>query len=543
MKEKTKKHSNKKNIIIITFLIILQFFFLAKPTFADSLWFHQEFPEWYTKAFDSTNPTEIFGERYTAAQVQWVFYSIPAHMFTALTLGRPEPWVCLFSADLASCITGTTQVLREVIERLYNFFSFPIRVITQDNNYQIQGENKNDFSLYSFLYHNGLSGTGHLLRKVSQLSPISVANAQGFGYKHGGAAVQELWKITRNISYSLLILATIIMSFLIMFRVKTSPQTMITVQSAIPKIIAALILITFSYAIAGFLIDVMYVVIGIFSFTIKSSGLLNSNYSATDFFLDLTNDRNVFVLSWQYLILFMLGTIATIFSSGFFGGLLLILFLIVIFFATLFNSVKILWLMIKTYVNVILSIVAAPLQILVGVVNPTGGFGNWIRGFVSNLAVYPTVGIMFFLTFFFAVQAIGSSSTGGGWVSDLLASAAPFQINTGFLNSVTAWDPPLTWGTNSGRFLWMLASFAIYMLIPKVADIIKSTFEGKPFAYGTAIGESATPAIGLGKAGLQWVATGNEIKYKNIPEGGEIPKATARNKKIFDTMRMLGWIK
>ncbi|QLG69915.1 MAG: hypothetical protein CH104c_0684 [Candidatus Woesebacteria bacterium] len=532
----------KKTIKKIIISILIAIFILpassSQAFAADNLWFHQDYPEWYVKTFDVSNPTEIFGERYTAAQVNWIFYSIPAHMMTALTLGRPEPWICVFSADLGSCITGAVQVLKEVIERMYNFFSFPIRLIT-DNETGTQLARDHNFSLYSFLYNNELSGTGYLLRKISKLTSLPEAKAQGFGYTSGGAAVQRLWQATRNISYGLLIIIIIAFALMIMFRVKISPQAVITVQSALPKVVIGLVLITFSYAIAGFLIDLMYVVIGITSSIIKASGLVDSGYSAIDLFKDLTSDRNVLVLSWHYVLMFLLGTIATIFSAGFFGGFLLILFFFVVLIATIFNSFKILWLMIKTYVSIILSIVAAPLQILIGIVSPIGGgFGQWAKNFIANLAVYPTVGVMFFLAFFFAVQA-----TGGSTVGDFLARAAPFQISPRALESTTNWDPPLTWGTNSGRFLWMLASFAIYMMIPKVADIIKSMIEGKPFAYGTAIGEAVAPAVGVGKMGLQYTATESEIRYKSIPQGKAIPEGTARGKKFFDMLRAMGQVK
>ena len=44
---------------------------------------------------------------------------------------------------------------------------------------------------------------------------------------------------------------------MIMFRSKVG-QAAITVQQAIPSILIALLAVTFSYAIAGFLIDLMY---------------------------------------------------------------------------------------------------------------------------------------------------------------------------------------------------------------------------------------------------------------------------------------------
>jgi len=86
--------------------------------------------------------------------------------------------------------------------------------------------------------------------------------AEGIGF----AAIKpfaNLWKIFRDLSYMLLVIALIAIGFMIMFRAKINPQTVISVENALPKIVISLILITFSFAIAGFLIDLMYVVIGI----------------------------------------------------------------------------------------------------------------------------------------------------------------------------------------------------------------------------------------------------------------------------------------
>ena len=44
-----------------------------------------------------------------------------------------------------------------------------------------------------------------------------------------------------------------------MFRQRISPQAVMTIQAALPKVIIALIMVTFSYAIAGFMIDISYV--------------------------------------------------------------------------------------------------------------------------------------------------------------------------------------------------------------------------------------------------------------------------------------------
>ena len=86
--------------------------------------------------------------------------------------------------------------------------------------------------------------------------------AEGIGF----AAIKpfsNLWKIFRDLSYMLLVIVLIAIGFMIMFRTKINPQTVISVENALPKIVISLILITFSFAIAGFLIDLMYVIIGI----------------------------------------------------------------------------------------------------------------------------------------------------------------------------------------------------------------------------------------------------------------------------------------
>jgi len=86
--------------------------------------------------------------------------------------------------------------------------------------------------------------------------------AEGIGF----AAIKpfmSIWMVFRNISYMLLVLVLIAIGFMIMFRTKINPQTVISVENSLPKIVVALLLITFSFPIAGFLIDLMYVVIAL----------------------------------------------------------------------------------------------------------------------------------------------------------------------------------------------------------------------------------------------------------------------------------------
>ena len=71
--------------------------------------------------------------------------------------------------------------------------------------------------------------------------------------------ILELWQLCRNIAYVGMILVTVIFGVMIMLRRRIDPRTVITVQLALPRIVISLILVTFSYPIAGLIIDISFV--------------------------------------------------------------------------------------------------------------------------------------------------------------------------------------------------------------------------------------------------------------------------------------------
>lgn len=107
------------------------------------------------------------------------------------------------------------------------------------------------------------SGTQEVYRTFANagLAPKTYA-AQGIGFG-AIAGFRPVWKIFRDIAYGILVLVMVAISFMIMFRMKLNAQTAISIESALPRIVLSLILITFSYALAGFLIDLMYVFMGV----------------------------------------------------------------------------------------------------------------------------------------------------------------------------------------------------------------------------------------------------------------------------------------
>lgn len=83
---------------------------------------------------------------------------------------------------------------------------------------------------------------------------------QGVGFA-GAKPLIHIWTAFRNITYLFFVLVFVVIGFAIMLRVHIDPRTVMTIENQVPKIIIALLLVTFSFAIAGFLIDLMYVFI------------------------------------------------------------------------------------------------------------------------------------------------------------------------------------------------------------------------------------------------------------------------------------------
>ncbi|HRN70303.1 MAG TPA: hypothetical protein PLS49_03890, partial [Candidatus Woesebacteria bacterium] len=109
--------------------------------------------------------------------------------------------------------------------------------------------------------------------------------AQGIGFS-ALLPYNPIWKIFRDISYSLLVLIVITLGFLIMFRANLGAQTVISIENALPKIAITMILIAFSYPIAGFLIDLMYISIGLF---VSVLAPLHTGTDATTLHQNFTN--------------------------------------------------------------------------------------------------------------------------------------------------------------------------------------------------------------------------------------------------------------
>lgn len=481
------------SVFLLLTLLITSFFPLAASAKAagdtTQTWFDQNYFDWYLKVYDdsSTPATEIFGERYTAAQVEWIMFSLPAITMNKM-LGSRKLGVCAIGLYSHGDITK----LKECFEGLSDIIG--ITLSPNVNN------KENSASIIEIISNQPLSGIGYLKNKIEKFSIVKTTYAQssGFGY-NAGQSIQKIWVSVRNVAYGLIVLVAIYLSFMVMFRMKINPQTMVTVQNAIPKLILIILGVTFSYAIAGLMIDLMYVVIALIAGVISGAGLVD--YPGTNNTIELFKDfvtKEGFVLAWQYLISWIVASImtftlglGTLSIGGVLGGVLAIFFTIILFFVILINSFKILFMLIKTYINVILNIVMGPIQILMGVFSKNAGFTSWIRSLISNLAVFPVTGILFFGAFFFLAQTMNVL----GWTS-ISNLFTPFAIEGDFFSDTTSWNPPLTFGQGNTNILMLLISYTIFVSIPKAAEAAKAMIEGGKFDTSSNIG------VGVAKSGF-----------------------------------------
>jgi len=94
---------------------------------------------------------------------------------------------------------------------------------------------------------------------------------QGFGFVKAAHAqvsgsgagvlnpILNLWQASRNIAYVFMIIIFVVIGLMVMFRNKINPQTVITAQAALPGLVIGLVMIYFSFFLAGLISDMAFV--------------------------------------------------------------------------------------------------------------------------------------------------------------------------------------------------------------------------------------------------------------------------------------------
>lgn len=502
-------------------------------TTAGQQWYNSSFTTWYGKVYDTNvSPSnEIFGERYTAAQVQWVIYSLWAFMINAVT--GPE------NSSVIACI------MKGIGEQVFSISGCVPAVPLNGTPYLTEPKPiaQSGSLMEAVFARRSISGVWYFKDRIDSFSLVPSAHAQvvGFGFD-ALSPIQPMWKVVRDISFSLFAVVAVVFAFMVMFRVKLSPQTVITVQSALPKLVVSLILVTFSYAIAGFMIDFMYVIIGLISVIgsrfYGAINLAGTNFTAVGMFNFLVYGQpfglNIqlgvlpmmmfYISSWfvMFLIVFLTNIGLMIAGPTLLLGwpVLIILGLLIGIIAAilvLWHAVRTIWELIKSFANIILLTILAPLQITLGTFIPNYGFNAWMRSYFSALSTFIVVGTMMMFAYLFmyigVITAVAGLVTvpGGAGLENFLYSGIKIvfgQTNPAnpFTGNANGW-PPLLGQGNAGwtGLIFLAVSFVMFTMIPKATDVVEAFIQGKRFGYGSAIGES------LGPINTAWAYTGGAI--------------------------------
>ena len=249
------------------------------------------------------------------------------------------------------------------------------------------------------------SGVDYLARSIQKFNPVQPVYAQegGIGFS-ALQPVQKIWTVFRNISYVGFVLVFVIMGFMIMFRTHISPQAVATVQDSIPRIVIALILVTFSYAIAGLMIDIMFLILNIIINTLQTAGVLHGTIGQDVF------QRSVFGVianSWKEIFTTVAQAIKDVMKDtielpgafswiegviGFIGGGIAAL---VVGIAVLFIMFRVFFMLLMAYVMIIVLTMAAPFFFLFQALPGRNGAGEWFKQMASQISVFPTVALMF----------------------------------------------------------------------------------------------------------------------------------------------------
>ena len=396
----------------------------------------------------------------------------------------------------------------------------------------------------TLIYNNGAIGTSaKLIASLYDNPPVSTreyiadmgsslglakpAYAQSLG-QQVLSPVLNLWKTFRNITYVLFVIIFVIVGFMIMFRTKINPQTVISIESAIPNLIITLILITFSYAIVSLMIDLIYVIIYLAVGVFNQAGVFNDG---GDLAIIQMLEKNVFQLGFSTGAVkegaFSLGDIFqnmlagqddTISGGGGGGKLweliagllgdgLTVIGYLVIGVAVLFSMFKLFFQLLMSYIGIIISVITAPFQLMLNAIPGSNSFVNWIKGLLANVLVFPAIAILFLMA---AVLTEGYH-TSAQWGIEVTGTADKI------------WQAPLLGINTEAGGVKSLLALGFIMLAPKVVSMIK---EALKVEKGAGMGGALAPiagVVGLPVQGVQQAITiGQARQY--IP--GLQPKET-----------------
>lgn len=343
----------------------------------------------------------------------------------------------------------------------------------------------------------------------------------------GLAPLIDIWRTFRNFVYLLFTIIFIVIGIGIVLRIPVQDKAVMSIQNQIPRVIITLILVTLSFAIAGLLIDLMYVsiyaVYALFSnipgMNLPSlnptsafghtpfeavngitglgqiaggtssviGGFLGTVFSGTigkviaGFVLSLVGSSiggglGSFAGPLGGLAGEGIGIISGIALGALAGGKIIglvgeIIAFVVIAVALVIALVKLWFNLIKAYIYILIDVIFAPLWIGAGAIPKSSwGFTSWLRHIISNLLVFPLTFVFFMLAYVF----INVFST---------------------TNQSSYFVPPFVGNLGSYKVLGPVIAFGIILMTGEIPAIIKDMLKTPDVKYTQSLGKGVSGGV------------------------------------------------
>ncbi len=254
------------------------------------------------------------------------------------------------------------------------------------------------------------------------------AYAQGLGF---GALSPILgtWNAFKNIAYYILTVMFFVTGFLILIRHKVSGNVAVTVQNALPRLVITLIVITFSYAIAGLIVDLMYLAI-YFIINLFASQIFVENahfegslgIGSQINLRQLALDTNIFQFTIRYIFgsdaaaWNVANSVAGIISSalrstaldkvlqydvvsGLFDFIVGAIFYVVLAVAMFIAMFRVFFALIMSYAGFVINVVLSPLILLEGAIPGRSPWSKWLKNLLAGLLPFVVIIFMIFMSY------------------------------------------------------------------------------------------------------------------------------------------------
>lgn len=272
------------------------------------------------------------------------------------------------------------------------------------------------------------------------------------------STIVDVWQAVRNVSYSFLAVILVVMGFMIMFRHQVDPRTVMTFTLALPRIVISLVLITFSYPLAGFIIDLGSVLKALFDSAFRDvfhpyGMTVVEPLSVMNNFID-----NFIAISPLSVKTWVLGQ-ANIYLGG--TGITSAFIALVLTIVALIVAFYLFFILIFRYAGIFVQVIFAPLAFLWGALpGQEDTITSWFKGFVVNVLTFPVIYLMVSLANYIAEFT--------------KTSAMPMPDDLGW-SSITN-----VGGVNIGG----LVAFGILIAATKVPEALEDALDIRPSARG-----------------------------------------------------------